>query len=161
MTEKIAMVKAFLRNIRKEREYMQELAVHLEEVRAMAEDADGAIGSIGKNENCAFDNKTTDGITRLMATRKKLIKQTDCYASLSAYALEIIKRIHEPSERRVLLLYYFPKPKDEFADKAFEDIHRTWEEVAEKMHCDVRTAQRYHGKALASFAEFFDTSKAP
>ena len=141
--------KELLKELKLNYEYVCELSERVREDELFAE----GVGSSLRPKTGAppSDNsKMTNGVAKLMKTEERLDEYIELYAARKAEALSAIHRIENPSERRVLLLYYFPK--EPFCSNR-SSCFRTWEEVAEKMKCDVRTAQRYHGSAIISFAK--------
>lgn len=148
--------KELLNDLRLNYEYVCELSERVKEAELFAE----AVGSSLRPKTGSppsNNDKMSNGVAELIKSEDKLDKYIELYAARKAKALSAINRIASPSERRVLLLYYFPK--EPFGPNATQPF-RTWEEVAEKMNCDVRTARRYRDSAIISFAKKISNKKA-
>lgn len=145
--------KEFLRSLRYEREYIQDLMSQAEELRVFIEGVGSALGSAGSVSASSVDRdeRRIKGLVELEEVRDNLIARINEYSLRRAFATKVIMSISDPSEKRALLLYYFPKALKENSEPLF----RSWKEVADVMNCDERTAQNYHGRALERIAKQF------
>ncbi len=150
MNIKSAEIFNYLRN---ERKYIDDLIIQIEEIETFilgvgsALKNTGGISSLQKD----YDVRNIDGICKLDKVRELLAGEIDRYSRIRTEVTNVIIQLETPSAKRALLLYYFPKAIEKEQDKLF----RSWEEVAEIMGCDVKTAQNYRDVGFEEFARIY------
>lgn len=82
-------------------------------------------------------DKVGDGATNLVMLSQELDDVVDRYVNLKREAAALLRKIRKPKYYKLLSMKYF-----RFAD---------WPQIASELDCNVRNAQKMHGRALQAY----------
>lgn len=91
-------------------------------------------------------DKVGDGATNLVALAEELNEATDRFVDLKREAASMLRQIRKAKYYKLLSMKYFR--------------YKEWSDIASALNCNVRNAQKMHGRALQAFDKLLKEKEA-
>lgn len=126
--------KEYLMRVRASKMHMEALRLELEQMRETIGDVAAGIGGDIRGKGGKPGSRVESTLIRIETLEEKLQAELDTWSTAYQEADALIDQMEDICDRELLRMRYL--------------TGLTWEAIAEVIGRDVRTAKRWHGKAL-------------